>query len=99
MGRPVVVRELLPEDLKLDIDQFSRGEALGAARYLAFVVGRAHGRQMTPDVRTAWKRELQRNGSDLHAPSWLWKSVVGLIIKHEEAYLEHCRRYALSVAA
>ena len=99
MDRPDVVRELLPEDLKLDIEQFSRVEALGAARYLAFVVGRAHGRQMTPDVRAAWKRELRLRASDLDAPSWLWKSVVGLIIRHEEAYLEHCRRYALSVAA
>lgn len=99
MGRPVIVRELMPEDLKLDIDQFSRSEALGAARYLAFVVGRAHSRQMTHDVRVAWKRDLQRRPSDLDAPSWLWKSVVGLIIRHEEAYLEHCRRFALLDAA
>lgn len=99
MERPVVVRELLPEDLKLEIGQFSRGEALGAARYLASVVGRAHGRQMPHDVRTAWKRDLRRRPSDLGAPSWLWTAVVGLIVKHEEAYLEHCRRYALSNVA
>ena len=96
--RPVVVRELLPEDLKLEIEQFSRREALGAARYLAFVVGRAHGRQMTHDVRLAWRRDLRERPSDLDAPSWLWRAVVGLIVKHEEAYLEHCRRYALMTA-
>ena len=98
LERPVVVRELLPEDLKLEIEQFSRREALGAARYLAFVVGRAHGRQMTHDVRVAWHRDLQHRPSDLDAPSWLWRAVVGLIVKHEEAYLEHCRRYALMTA-
>ena len=96
--RPVVVRELLPEDLKLEIEQFSRREALSAARYLAFVVGRAHGRQMTHDVRVAWHGDLQHRPSDLDAPSWLWRAVVGLIVKHEEAYLEHCRRYALMTA-
>ena len=98
MDRPVVVRELMPEDLKLAIDQFSRRDALGAARYLAFVVGRAHGRQMPHDVRQAWKRELQQRPSDLDAPSWLWRAVVGLMVRHEEAYLEHCRRYALMTA-
>ena len=96
--RPVVVRELLPEDMKLEIEQFSRREALGAARYLAFVVGRAHGRQMSHDVRVAWHHDLQDRPSDLDAPSWLWRAVVGLIVKHEEAYLEHCRRYALMTA-
>ena len=98
-GRPMVVRELLPEDLKLEVEQFSRSEGLGAARYLAFVVGRAHGRQMAHDVRMSWKRDLQRRPSDLDAPSWLWTIAVGLIVKHEQAYLEHCRRYALLTAA
>jgi uncharacterized protein (DUF2252 family) len=95
LGRPVVVRELMPEDLKLEIEQFSRREALGAARYLAFVVARAHGRQISHDVRLSWKRDLTRRSSDLDAPSWLWRAVVGLMVRHEEAYLEHCRRYAL----
>ena len=45
--RPVVVRELMPEDLKLEMEQFSRKEAVTAARYLASVVGKAHGRQMS----------------------------------------------------
>ena len=99
LDRPVVVRELLPEDLKLEIEQFSRREALGAARYLASVVGRAHGRQMASDERLAWRRELQGRRSDIDAPSWLWRCVVGLIIRHEEAYLEHCRRHAVLTAA
>lgn len=97
--RPVVVRELMPEDLKLEIEQFTRAEAIGAARYLSSIVGKAHGRQMTADVRGAWNRDLQgRGASDLAAPSWLWNTVVALLLRHEQAYLEHCRLYALAVA-
>ena len=29
----------------------------------------------------------------------VWPSVVELIVSHEEAYLEHCRRFALAQAA
>jgi uncharacterized protein (DUF2252 family) len=43
---PVFMRELLPADLKLEVDQVSREEAMKAARYLAMVVGKAHARQM-----------------------------------------------------
>ena len=31
-GRPVFIRELMPEDLKLEMEQFSRSEASAAAR-------------------------------------------------------------------
>ncbi len=99
LGKPVVLRELTPQDLKLEIDQFSREEAVNAARYLAFVVGAAHGRQMDVSTRAAWRRELERHHpDDLDAPSWLWSSVVSLAARHEEGYLEHCRRYALNAA-
>jgi uncharacterized protein (DUF2252 family) len=91
-GKPVVVRELMPEDLKLDIEQFTRKEAVSAARYLASVVGKAHGRQMTPQTRKAWIDELlSRHPADLAAPTWLWNTVVALLVLHEEAYLKHCR--------
>jgi len=33
----------------------------------------------------------------LDAPSWLWSSIVELVVPHEKAYLAHCRRYALEV--
>ncbi|XYD11846.1 DUF2252 family protein (plasmid) [Methylobacterium sp. NMS12] len=35
LAKPVVMRELAPQDLKLDVDQFSRAEAVRAAHYLA----------------------------------------------------------------
>ena len=95
--RAVFLRELLPEDLKLEIDQVTRPEAMMSARYLAGVVGRAHARQMDEPTRQRWAAELTRNRSKtLDAPSWLWSSIVELVAIHEAAYLEHCRRYAMT---
>jgi uncharacterized protein (DUF2252 family) len=94
LDRGVFMRELLPQDLKLEVDQISREEAVKAARYLAVVVGRAHARQMQPAERAKWCDELGRNRStNLDAPGWLWSSVVELVASHEAAYLEHCRKY------
>lgn len=98
LGRSVVVRELMPQDLKLEIDRISRGEAVASARYLAEVVGKAHGRQMDAAARKEFAASLvPRKSSRLDAPSWLWSSVVDLASTHEVAYLEHCRRYALQI--
>ena len=96
LGRAVFIRELLPQDLKLEIEALSREEAMEVARYLAAVVGRAHGRQLGTAERKGWAAELQgqRTGT-LEAPPWLWRSVVDLVATHEAAYLEHCRQYAL----
>jgi len=96
LNHKVVLRELLPQDLKLEMDQLTRDEAILAARYLAFVVGRAHASQMDDRARKKWRDILVRDFSkSLDAPSWLWASVVDLVAHHETAYLEHCRRYAL----
>jgi uncharacterized protein (DUF2252 family) len=99
LGKPVFLRELLPEDLKLELDRVSTEQATRSARYLARVVGRAHARQMSEGDKKRWRTELTRNRSKtLDAPSWLWSSVVELISVHERAYLDHCRRYALQAA-
>jgi uncharacterized protein (DUF2252 family) len=96
LGRSVFLRELLPQDLKLDIDQISHEEAVGAAKFLAAVLGKAHGRQMDPPARKQFLRDIRsRSSRRLDAPSWLWSSVVELAGIHEVAYLEHCRQYAL----
>lgn len=95
-GHSLFIRELMPQDLKIEVEQFSRGEALKAARYLAHVVGRAHARQMDRAVKQEWARELhQGRSAGLEAPSWLWRSVVDLAGRHEAGYLEHCRTHAL----
>jgi uncharacterized protein (DUF2252 family) len=96
--RPVFIRELLPQDLKLDIGQLTTGEALMAAAYMSTVIGFAHARQMDTSTRTSWQKELSSHPSkELDAPSWLWSNVVGLLVDHERTYLEHCRRYASDV--
>ena len=99
-GRSVFIRELLPQDLKVEIEQLTVPDAMKAARFLAGVVGKAHARQMDPATRKAWSKELARQRSrSLDAPSWLWSSVVSLIGNHEIAYLEHCRKYATQTRA
>lgn len=92
LHRQVFVRELMPQDLKIEMDALSREEAVSTAAYLAMVLGKAHGRQMDLKTRTAWRAELNRHRPrNLNAPSWLWTSVVKLIAIHDTAYLEHCR--------
>ncbi len=99
LDRPAFVRELLPQDLKVEIEQLTRDEAMKAAKFLATVVGKAHSRQMDTATRKQWKADLGRNRSDaLDAPTWLWTSIVKLLMSHEGAYLEHCRQYALEAA-
>jgi uncharacterized protein (DUF2252 family) len=93
------LRELLPQDLKLEMDQLTRDEATASARFLASVVGKAHASQMDPKTKEKWRTELTRNRSKaLDAPSWLWTNVVELVANHEAAYLDHCRLYALQDA-
>lgn len=97
LGKSIFIRELLPQDLKLEIEGMNQAGARDLAFYLAFVVGRAHVRQMDDLTRKSWLKELQRNQSKtIDAPFWLWRSIVELISVHEAGYLNHCRRYALS---
>jgi uncharacterized protein (DUF2252 family) len=98
--RSVFIRELLPQDLKVEIERLTVPNAKKAASFLAGVVGRAHARQMDKATRKSWSNELNRHRSkSLEAPSWLWSSVVSLIGSHEIAYLEHCRKYATQAPA
>ena len=100
LGKSVIIRELMPQDLKLEVNSLTQGKAMALAAYLAGVVGRAHGRQMSLEDRKAWLDELAKaRPASLDAPGWLWSSVVTLLAIHEQAYLEHCRRFALAQAA
>jgi len=95
LGRPVVIRELMPRDLKIAIDRLSREEAVDCARYPAEIVGKAHARQMDSATRREFSASFnRRKAPQLNAPSWLWSSVVELASAHEAAYLEHCPHYA-----
>jgi uncharacterized protein (DUF2252 family) len=94
-GKAVFVRELLPQDLKIDLDHLSQDEAKEVAGYLGNIVGQAHSAQMKPQERKRWLEELRRNRpKNIDTPSWLWRSVVQLVQDHEGGYLEHCRRFA-----
>lgn len=100
LGRPVFLRELLPQDLKLEIEQLTRDEATQVAAFLGGVVGKAHARQMDGPTAAAWRSELRKGRSrTLDAPGWLWNSIVDLVASHEAGYLQHCRRYAMRDAA
>ncbi|WP_331313839.1 DUF2252 family protein [Methylobacterium mesophilicum] len=93
-GTPVTVRELLPQDLKIDAEQFSRGEAVRVSRHLAAILGRAHGRQMGAADRRTWIDAVRAPGPGPDAPGWLWSVVTDLMGAHQRGYLEHCRRIA-----
>ena len=59
-------------------------------------LGQAHARQLDMPAKQKWSDELKRHRSArLDAPSWLWSSIVELLVSHEGEYLEHCRRYAM----
>jgi uncharacterized protein (DUF2252 family) len=73
LKKSVFVRELLPQDLKLEIERLDRDEAMEVAEFLARIVGRGHSRQMDMGERERWLAELRRSRSkSLDAPSWLW---------------------------
>ena len=96
LDHDVFIRELLPQDLKLEIEELKADQATHMARYLGYAVGRAHSRQMDDDSRSSWLGELKLNRTKtLATPAWLWSSVVHLVASHEAGYLEHCRKYAM----
>jgi uncharacterized protein (DUF2252 family) len=96
LDRAVFLRELLPQDLQLEIEHLTRDEAMKAAHFLAAVVGHAHARQMNAPAKKKWQDQLKRHRTrNLDAPSWLWSSIVELLVSHEGEYLEHCRKYAM----
>ena len=77
--KSVVLRELLPQDLKLVMDELTRDEAIGAARYLASVVARAHAGQMEKAAQKEWLTDLRKNRSrSLDAPLCFGKASLNL---------------------
>jgi uncharacterized protein (DUF2252 family) len=91
----IMLRELMPQDLKMEFTRLSHDEAAQVSRYLAGVVGKAHARQMDGNTARRWHRELKKYRSKtMEAPSWLWKSVVELVARHEAGYLQYCRLHA-----
>jgi uncharacterized protein (DUF2252 family) len=72
----VFIRELLPQDLKLELEQLTIEEATAAAYYLTRVVGAAHVRQMDAGTRKAWRKAWRkvlhkRRRPDCFSRAWL----------------------------
>jgi uncharacterized protein (DUF2252 family) len=96
-GKSLFARELMPQDLKLEIETLSDADARGVAFYLGNLLGRAHARQLDQAAQRTWRAELlARHSKDMEAPNWLWNALLDLIAIHERAYLEHCRKYVLA---
>jgi uncharacterized protein (DUF2252 family) len=97
LDRSVYIRELLPQDLKVELDQITADQGRAVAYYLGMVVGRAHRRQLDPEQSRAWWTEMASHRTkNIDAPGWLWQALVELVAVHEHGYLEHCRRFALA---
>ncbi len=82
-GLPMLVRRLTPQEDKLDLLHFPKGELDALARLLGALVGRAHARGKTKAPARAWS-EADR----LH----IVDSAVRLAGMHEAAYLAFCQR-------
>ncbi len=97
LNHDVFVRELLPQDLKFELDALEEDEAMAIGQYLASLVAVAHARQLTHTECADWLTAFRKgNAKNMKAPAWLWASVVDLVALHEGAYLEHCREHALA---
>jgi len=94
---PGIFTGLLPQDLIFGIEHLTPEEAMKVAKFLAAVIGKAHARQMDVKTRQAWQSTLASHRSkQIDAPSWLWSSVVELVVCQEGAHLEHCRKHSLN---
>ena len=99
MGRPVFVRELLPQDLKFELDAMADADVDDLGIYLGSVIAMAHARQLSSAECAGWLETFRReHASRSTAPGWLWAAVVDLVALHEGAYLEHCREHVASSA-
>lgn len=97
-GIPVYVRELLPQDLKFELDAIEAKDVAGLAAYLGGVVGIAHARQLTRRACSEWLETFRKEpAARSTAPGWLWSSVVDLVALHEGGYLEYCREHDAEV--
>jgi uncharacterized protein (DUF2252 family) len=100
VGRGVFVRQLMPQDMKVEIRDAETTELRETAFALGGVVGSSHARQMSMDDADRWRKEVLKGKTRLlDAPSWLWQSVAELLALHQAAYLEHCRRYYADLRA
>ena len=90
------IRELLPQDLKIEIEKLTIDDAMKAASFLSGVVGKAHARQMDEKTRARWAAELERHRTKNSRRAVMAMVERGLADRESRnSILEHCRRYPL----
>lgn len=95
LGTPVFVRELRAEDLKIELTEIDRRDAVAVGEQLGEIVGIAHARQLRDGDAERWRAELSRAcPRPDEPPEWLWAAIVDLIGDHQSAYLRHGQRVA-----
>ncbi len=99
MKKPVFVRELLPQDIKFELDAMADADVDDVSTCLGSVIAIAHAQQLTSAQCAEWLEAFRREHAPRStAPAWLWAAVVDLVALHEGAYLEHCRGHAATTA-
>lgn len=88
-GRSVIVRELMAQERKVNLDGCKRDELADLGGSFGEMLGRAHGRQLEANVARAWRSTFAARRPDGAPPSWLWDALSSLVAAHEHAYLEH----------
>jgi hypothetical protein len=76
LGKAVVVRELMPQDLKIEISRLSPEEAVSLAHYLAGVVG--HGRCPLTHSTPEEKNTRIRQSSNIDS-RYCWNSAIATL--------------------
>lgn len=82
-GKSTLLRELMPQEAKANVDDLGRDEIEPVARSLGRVIGRAHGRQLDARDAAAWRKEIA-------ARDWLVAALAALVGAHEAAYVRRC---------
>ncbi|MEO7097605.1 MAG: DUF2252 family protein, partial [Polyangiales bacterium] len=85
-----LARELMAQERKVEVDRLAAGELATLAFTLGKVVGKAHGRQLSPKDAKQWRTDVSARRAAGHPPEWLSRALALLVGAHEAAYLRHC---------
>ena len=84
-----LARELMAQEKKVEVDRIGRDELAPIAFTLGRVLGKAHGRQLTPKDAKGWRADVEAKRAPGRPPAWLSTIVATLVGVHEAAYLVH----------
>ncbi len=87
-GHRCLLRELMPQERKVECAALEAAELADVARGLAHVVGRAHGRQLAAKEARSWCEDVSEKRVAGTAPRWFSRALAPLVGIHESAYLK-----------